>query len=182
LEQRWPEPPLYPEDPVQRRSALELEDLFDEELGPASRLLFLAHTLPDPRLMLGAFVPDLSGVRRLAARAMFPRIRRQVIRGFGITHDTVAAAFDTLTRVGAHIRTQLAEGDYLVGDAFSVADLTAAALLSPPVAPAQFPYPQPQRGHPRLAPVRETLRESGVLEWVHEMYARHRGRSAEIRV
>jgi glutathione S-transferase len=182
LERRWPDPPLYPEDPVQRRQALELEELFDEELGPASRLLFLAHTVPDARLMLGAFVPDLAGVRRVAARATFPLIRRRVIRQFGISQDSVAAAYDTLGRIGAHIRSGLAGGDYLVGNAFSVADLTAAALLAPPVAPTQFPYPQPQRNHPRLAPVREALRDTGVLEWILEMYARHRGRSAEIRV
>lgn len=39
LEGRFPEPPLYPADPEQRRRALELEDFFDEELGPHLRLL-----------------------------------------------------------------------------------------------------------------------------------------------
>jgi glutathione S-transferase len=34
LEDRAPEPPLYPEVPDVRRCALELEDFFDEELGP----------------------------------------------------------------------------------------------------------------------------------------------------
>ena len=36
LEERYPERPLYPADPEQRRRALELEDFFDEELGPIS--------------------------------------------------------------------------------------------------------------------------------------------------
>src|SRR3712207_2040077 len=35
LEERFPEPPLYPSDPEERRRALDLEDYFDEELGPA---------------------------------------------------------------------------------------------------------------------------------------------------
>src|SRR2546423_3109353 len=40
LERRWPEPPpLYPEDPDERRRALDLEDWFDEELGPPIRLV-----------------------------------------------------------------------------------------------------------------------------------------------
>ena len=34
LEERWPRPPLYPEDQALRRRALELEEFFDEELGP----------------------------------------------------------------------------------------------------------------------------------------------------
>ena len=36
IEDQWPEPPLYPEDRAQRRRALELEEFFDEELGPTS--------------------------------------------------------------------------------------------------------------------------------------------------
>ena len=36
LEERYPEPPLYPTDIADRRRALELEEFFDEELGPTS--------------------------------------------------------------------------------------------------------------------------------------------------
>src|SRR5919198_578276 len=37
LEERFPDPPLYPADPDERRRALELEDWFDEQLGPYIR-------------------------------------------------------------------------------------------------------------------------------------------------
>src|SRR5262249_29875736 len=37
LEERYPEPPLYPRDATARRRALALEDDFDETLGPALR-------------------------------------------------------------------------------------------------------------------------------------------------
>src|SRR5436190_24092384 len=33
IEERWPEPPLMPEDAQQRERALALEDYFDEQLG-----------------------------------------------------------------------------------------------------------------------------------------------------
>ena len=180
LEHRYPEPPLYPADPDERRRALELEDYYDEELGPASRLLFLYHALPDTGLMLGAFAPDLTGVRRLMARVTFPRLRPRVAAGFGVDEESAALAFDRLREAGDRLRAELQPSGYLVGDGFTVADLTLAALLAPLVAPEQFPYPQPQRGHPRLAPVREALEASGLTEWAREMYARHRGRSAEV--
>jgi glutathione S-transferase len=48
LERRHPEPPLYPEDPVERRRALDLEDYFDEELGPPLRLLGFHEMVRDP--------------------------------------------------------------------------------------------------------------------------------------
>src|SRR3954464_439668 len=37
LEERHPEPALYPSDPGERRRALELEDWFDVEVGPYMR-------------------------------------------------------------------------------------------------------------------------------------------------
>ena len=42
LEQRFPEPPLYPPDETARRRALELEDCFDEQLGPGLRAALAA--------------------------------------------------------------------------------------------------------------------------------------------
>jgi glutathione S-transferase len=180
LELRYPEPALYPADPEDRRRALELEDHFDEQLGAHVRLLYLHHALPDANLMLGSFVPDLSGVRRLVARATFPRLRPRIAATFAIDERSVAQGYEKLAAAGELFRAQLQPSGYLIGDAFSVADLSLAALVAPVVAPEQFPYPQPQRGHRRLAPLRDALAASGLLDWTREMYARHRGSSAEI--
>jgi glutathione S-transferase len=180
LERRWPEPPLYPADPTQRRQALELEDLFDEELGPYTRLLALHRMLPDSELLLATFTPDLKGGRRVVARAMYPLIRRRVVADFAINERSVALAEGKCRAACERFRAELGRSGYLVGDRFTVADLTFAALVAPLVAPEQFPYPQPQRGHPRLADVRDLLEENGAGEWAQEVYARHRGESAEI--
>ena len=179
LEQRYPEPPLYPSDPAQRRRALELEDFFDEQLGPYARLLFVHHVLSDADLTLHAFVPDLHSVSLALGRRAFPAIRRRVRAEFGITDERVALAYGKLAVVGARFRAELEPSGYLVGRAFSVADLTLAALIAPLVAPPEFPYPQPQRRHPQLAPLREALAREGLLSWASGMYARHRGRTAE---
>src|SRR5439155_518505 len=69
---------------------------------------------------------------------------------------------------------------YLVGDRFSVADLTAAALLAPAVFPPEFPYAPPG---PLPAPVArwcDSLASRPACRWTAEMYRRHRGTSAEI--
>ena len=71
LERSHPDPPLYPADPEARRRALDIEDFFDEELGPYTRLLALNGVLPDADLTLRMFAPDLSRGRRLVARATF---------------------------------------------------------------------------------------------------------------
>jgi glutathione S-transferase len=180
LEERYPDPPLYPADPDDRRRALELEDFFDEQLGPYSRRLALHHLLAERPLFLGAFVPDLAGLARVATQAAFPLLRRRIVADFGLDDRSVAHAFDMVRAAGERFRAERRPSGYLVGDRFTVADLTLAALIAPLVAPEQFPYPQPQRGHPRLAPVREALAESGLLDWTRGIYALHRGTSAEV--
>ena len=84
-----------------------------------------------------------------------------------------------LHAAGKRFQAELGPNGYLVGSSFSVADLTLAALVAPVVAPVQFPYPQPQRGHPRLAPLRDRLAGSGLLDWTRTIYARHRSPSAD---
>ena len=180
LERRHPEPSLYPADPVARRRALEIEDFFDEELGPHLRLLVLHHLVPSPRLLLGMFFPDIPRHTELVARAMFPVHRRRLIRDFGIDEFSVGFAWGKVTAAGERFRAELQPSGHLVGDSFTVADLTVAALVAPVVAPEQFPYPQPQRGHPLLAPLRDALSEAGLADWARDMYLRRRGRSAEI--
>ena len=66
LERRHPEPPLYPEDPVERRRALDLEDYFDEELGPPLRLLGFHEMVRDPERLERAHgpVPPAAGPRQ----------------------------------------------------------------------------------------------------------------------
>jgi glutathione S-transferase len=180
LEQRHPRPPLYPPDPQARRRALELEEFFDEELGPYVRLIAIHQMLGEASLFLDAFTPDLAASRRLVARATFPLVRRRVNADMGIDERSVELAYDKVRAAGERFRAELGPSGYLVGDRFSVADLTLAALVAPVVAPREFPYPQPQRGHQLLGPLRETLAQSGVLDWTLDLYARHRVSSAEV--
>jgi glutathione S-transferase len=180
LEERYPEPPLYPSDPLDRRRALELEDFFDEELGPHTRLLFVHHALRDPELILGSFFQDLTPPRRFIARAGFPAIRQRMNTALAIDDESVTVARQKVAAAGERFRAELQPSGYLVGDSFTVADLTIAALTAPFVAPPEFPYPQPQRGHPLITPLLETLAGCGLAGWAHEMYALHRGESAEV--
>jgi glutathione S-transferase len=180
LERRHPAPALYPADPAERASALELEDFFDEQLGPYMRRLVLHHALGDADLLLGAFVPDLGGVRRRVARGAFPITRLSVRRDFGIDDRSVPEAFERVAAAGERFRAALGPSGYLVGHSFTVADLTLASICAPAAAPSRFPYPQPQRDHRLFAPLRDALARAGVLDWTYRMYELHRADSAEM--
>src|SRR2546423_2363863 len=131
LEDRYPSPPLYPKDLEERRRALDLEDFFDEELGPYTRLLLIHHALPDTGLFLRTFVPDSHGPRLALARAQFPLMRPRIRRSFGIDDNAVSHALHKVHVAGERFREELQPNGYLVGDAFSVADLTLASLVAP---------------------------------------------------
>jgi len=87
---------------------------------------------------------------------------------------TVQAALDRIERER--------EGRaYLVGDTFTVADLTAAALLSPLLQPAEIQYPMRVEMPPYVQEYRARLLEHPAAQWAAGIYRMHRGASAEVR-
>jgi glutathione S-transferase len=177
LEERYPQEPLYPSDPDQRRRALALEDYFDEELGPNIRLLAFHELGNDPErfqaLMKRTAPGPLARMSGAAARygRTYTRLR------FGVRSD--AAAERARTKVLAALDRLEAElesgsGEYLVGDSFTVADLAAASLFYPLVLPEEGPLPNDEPPPHGLEKFRIPLKERRGFRWVAEMFRRHR--------
>jgi glutathione S-transferase len=165
-----PEPALYPADPAERARALELEEFFDEELGPYIRLFAWDEAVKDPdglRRFSSALVPG--PLKRVAAPGMkvFLKLR------FGVGDDDAARqAEDKVVAALNRLETELGDAEYLVGDSFTVADLTAAALFYPLVTPPEGPrLPSPPSGYEEF---RAPLRDRRGYRWVEEMFRRHR--------
>jgi glutathione S-transferase len=176
LEERYPDPPLYPGDPEERRRALELEEFFDEELGPHTRLLAFHEATKDPATverftvdLLPGRLAEMGPVRAGGMRffSTFAGLRYGVKsdRRAELAKARILAAFDRL-------ESELGQGDYLVGDQFTVADLTAASLLYPMVQPPEGPsLPPPPEGLERF---RAPLKERPGYGWVEQTFRRHR--------
>lgn len=172
LEERFPEPPLYPSDPVERERALALEEHFDETLAPALRSYAFHQIFAEKGGIAAAIVPGRRVLRRLFT-ATEPLVRAVMRADYDATAARAAGARADLLAVADRIEAELSGGDYLVGDRFSVADLTGAALFTPLIAPPQRPYP-PEVEPPALLELRDELEGRRAGQWVHEMYARHR--------
>jgi len=179
IEDRWPDPPLYPADPADRQRALEIEDWFDEQAAPHVRLLVWHETTRD-RDSLDAFVGKYSPgpLRRFGpvAGAMvksFVSLRYRVSDKdrASVARERVLAAFD-------HLEEELGDGDYLVGNEFTVADLTAASILYPIVTPPEGPEIATP---PALEELRAPLRDRRGYRWVEETYRRHRNKGGAIK-
>jgi len=182
LEERYPQAPLYPGDPAERRRALELEDHFDEELGPYIRrwLFHVALEGLEPGEFLDGALGSTPRAIKAAMRATAPVGVRMLKLRYGINPEDAEVARQKIEAALDRVEAELQPSDYLVGDRFSVADLTAAALLFPLVRPPETPRMMP----PPLPPAFESFRDSASghagFRWAQEMYTRHRGRSAAI--
>lgn len=134
---------LYPAGDADRADALALEDDFDTHLGPATRRWAYFQLLPRKDLD-GYITKGVPRFERIALRATRPLavavLKRSLkIDAAGAERSRVKIE-DTFERVAKH----LADGRrFLIGDRFSVADLTFAALAAPVLMPPEHPVPLP---------------------------------------
>jgi glutathione S-transferase len=173
LERRWPEPALYPAEDGERARALELEALCDVELGEHVRRAAYEHLLTRPDLLLPSFVHNQPPAARALLRCAFPLLRAGIQKRFRITASAAAESRARVLVAADLLERELGNGDYLVGDRFSVADLTAAALLYPIARPETFPYPIPEVP-PSAQAFMDGLATRPLGQWVARIYARHR--------
>jgi glutathione S-transferase len=179
LEARYPEPPLYPADAEERARALELEDYFDEQLGPHARLLPFYELIQEPELfaeVAAEAVPGPLGKAKPVVGA-YARAYTSLRWGANSSEDAeraragIVAAMD---RLDAEL--ERSGGEFLVGDRFSVADLTAASLFYPLVVPPEGPLPPDLPRPPALDRFRESLSDRPGYRWVQDTFRRHRHR------
>ena len=179
LEQRNPGPPLYPDTEIDRKAALELEDHFDEELGPQIRSAVFAALLDDRKLTLDLTTQGLPFRERALATSLWPVLRQGIKRSLPADAEAGRRGREATVAALDRIESEL-DNDYLVGGRFSVADLTAAALLFPLVAPPEFPYWLPASWPSQWEEFRHSLSDRPAYRWALEMYSRHRGTSAAV--
>jgi glutathione S-transferase len=179
LEARYPEPPLYPVDAEERARAVELEDWFDENLGPHSRLLPFYELIQEPELfaeIASESVPGPLGKAKPVVGA-YARAYTSIRWGANSNEDAdrareaILAALDKLDE-----ELEQGNGEFLVGDQLSVADITAASLFYPVVIPPEGPLDPDLPRPPAFERFRESLSDRRGFKWVEETFRRHRRR------
>ena len=178
IEERYPDPPLYPADPEQRRRALELEDFFDEELGPHARLLPFHELTNEPAMFAEVAAAAVPGPLGRAKPLIGLYARTYTGARFGVRDEAAAAlAREKIVAALDRLEAELAangDGEFLVGESFSVADLTAASLFYPVVGPDEGPLPADTPTPPALESFRAGLAERRGYKWVEETFRHHR--------
>ncbi len=179
LERRFPEPALYPADPRLRKRALDIQGWFDDAVGPQVRCALFASLLEAPDYVCAMFTADRSLPTRTVYRLVFPFVRRLMKQSMGITGaDAVGQAVAGTAAALDFVVREAGPDGMLVGDTFSIADLTAASILAPtvgqPLSPASLPEPRP----PVVRRWLDRWAGHAGVAWVVEQYRRHRAAPA----
>lgn len=109
----------------------ELVDSFGRELGPYTRLLAYWHVLKKPRVVRSLARDNVSPRQALAFRVFAPIGTQLIRRGLGVTEARSQRALERVRAQVAQVEERLEGRRYLVGDSFTAADLTFAALMAP---------------------------------------------------
>jgi glutathione S-transferase len=149
--------------------------------GPAVRAAIVTPLFKnDPDVALRVLT---TGMGDKAYRTLLPLLRvfpwfyrfRHKISEANLEKDraAVAAALD-------RIEQERQSRPYLVGEAFTVADLTAAALLGALLQPPELQYPLQVELPRYLQDYRATLLRHPAAQWAVGIYRLHRGHSAAV--
>jgi glutathione S-transferase len=180
LEQTYPNPPLFPNDQNQRTRALEIAKWFDDEVGPALRRAGFYEWLPHTDYTARRFAYGFPEWCQKLYVAAFPGIRTVMMMDMQINAASAEAGC-ALTLKGLDFVARNSERTgYLVGDSFSVADLTAAAILQPTCLPPEYPVPVPMPLPEGWQHWVERWQKHPGCEYVRRIYREHRGKSVAI--
>ncbi len=159
-----------------RAEALALEDELDQQLGPATRRWAYFHLLPRKDLdhVITRGVPRWQIVALKVTRPLAVGLLK---RGLKIDAAGVERSRAKIEEVFERIARRLADGRrYLMGERFTIADLTFASLASPILLPREHPFGLPQPEEFPAAPQEQikAWRASPAGAFGLRIYSEHR--------
>ncbi len=131
---------LYPSDAALRQQVETLETVFNLELGPETRRWGYFHILDNDEILHRQWGQGIPPREQALFPKMLPKLRTMVREALNISAASATNALEIIHRIFASVNDRLADGrPYLVGDQFTAADLTFAALAAPMLLPPEHP-------------------------------------------
>jgi len=184
LDRIRPDPPLFPADAELAAEVAAVEEEIDTGWGPQASSAAYCNYVRFPAELRRIWNTGLGPLQRAALGLAMPVLARGLRRRRGLSREAGARfaaqalqALDSLQE-----RLDANGGRYLVGDAFTAADLTAAALMGPFIAPPGSPWEETatrvneRAGFPpeELVAFRDAVAARPIASWAAELWATRR--------
>ena len=160
----------------------DLEAWFDIQLGISTRYWLYAQVIDHRQIMKQLWLPPNSGLGKLAFELTYPYMRQKVRKVYTVTPEGAARSLQKIRRIFDQVGDWLAPGqDYLVGDRFTAADLTFAALAAPVLFPPEYGFKLPPLDQlpKEITSIIQSLRETSAGAYGLRLYKDHRCGSKE---
>jgi glutathione S-transferase len=153
-----------------------LEQRLDDVLGVHVRRYFYSETLVDhPQTVRRIFTKDLTLLHKALVTAAWGKIRKKMIRLMDLGAEQRLDSRRIVEKELDWLDGLLSDGRrFLVGSAFSRADVAAASLLAPLALPAEHPTYTDITAPPLIAADLEQWKDRPSLKWARDMYASYR--------
>ncbi|WP_322081099.1 glutathione S-transferase family protein [Burkholderia sp. BCC1972] len=171
---------LYPRDVDSRPEVEALETQFDEVLGPHTRRWAYAQLLPERSLLLHVMSRGVPRFEAALLPVILPGVVRLIRATLRITPDSATRSIERVRSVFDEIDGRLADGRrFLVGERFTAADLTFAALAAPVLFPSGYRAAYPALDHVPAAMRDEALRlrDTAAGQFALRLYLEERDRT-----
>lgn len=146
---------LYPRNAGLRQEVEALETQFDEALGPHTRRWAYAQLLPERGQLRRAMSRGVPPFEAALLPVIMPGVVRLVRAALRITPESAARSLERVREVFDDVDGRLGDGRrFLVGERFTAADLTFAALAAPVLFPAGY-----RAAYPALDDVPAAMRD-----------------------
>ena len=169
---------LYPRDAALRREVEVFVERFDAELGPHARRWAYSHLLTQAKLLREVWARGVPRHEAMFVPVIAPLARFLARKAYRVTPEGAQRSLERVRGVFREVDGRLANTRrFLVGERFTAADLTFAALAAPVLFPVEC-----RATHPALeavpAPMREEvlrLRDTGAGRFALRLFAQERG-------
>jgi glutathione S-transferase len=168
LDEHYPHRSLTPQQ--RAKESIEWEEYLDEEVGITLRLLFYYHVLPDRQRALRFLLEGAPWYGPVVLTLIFPILRCAMRRNLNISAVSARRSEERFLSAAQRLDNALQDRQFLVGEHFSRADLTACALLWPFFRPNESDAQASVFLPPEIMALRAKHKSRRYFSWVAEIY------------
>jgi glutathione S-transferase len=165
---------LSPETLEDRQACAAIEKTMDLQLGVNIRRILYSSLLNYPAFIRKCFTYSMPAHKKIAYRCIAPKLHRAIYKTYVISPNKVAKAHKEFETAMDLLAKRIEQKPYLVGNKFSRADLSVAAMLSLLTQPPEHPFPWGEIPDPEAQAFCERYRQHPVSLWVTNIYKQYR--------